>query len=113
MFVNRTGANVTTVANVATRARRVQRPYRAGFADVQARSGSGVVRREGLPCPSPPRPSVSGVAAQALDVVKVFGEPERVEALRGVSLALPRGAFTAVPARDAAKIDVLRAVTVE
>lgn len=40
--------------------------------------------------------AVSG-AAQALDVVKVFGEgPNRVEALRGVSLSLPRGEFTAV-----------------
>lgn len=41
--------------------------------------------------------AVSGVAAQARDVVKVFGEgPNRVEALRGVSLRLPRGEFTAV-----------------
>jgi putative ABC transport system ATP-binding protein len=37
------------------------------------------------------------VAAEAIDVVKVFGAgPTRVEALRGVSLTLPRGAFTAV-----------------
>jgi len=37
------------------------------------------------------------VAAEAVGVVKVFGSgPSRVEALRGVSLRLPRGEFTAI-----------------
>jgi putative ABC transport system ATP-binding protein len=43
---------------------------------------------------APARPDL---AAQAVDVVKVYGEgPNRVEALRGVSVSLPPGGFTAV-----------------
>jgi putative ABC transport system ATP-binding protein len=47
---------------------------------------------------APTRPTTSaGLAARAIDVVKVYGEgPSRVEALRGVSLDLPPGGFTAV-----------------
>jgi putative ABC transport system ATP-binding protein len=42
-------------------------------------------------------PALHDVAARAVDVVKVYGEgANRVEALRGVSLELPRGGFTAV-----------------
>ncbi len=42
-------------------------------------------------------PSALELAARAVDVVKIYGEgPGRVEALRGVSLDLPRGRFTAV-----------------
>jgi putative ABC transport system ATP-binding protein len=42
-------------------------------------------------------PALHDVAARAVGVVKVYGEgANRVEALRGVSLELPRGGFTAV-----------------
>ncbi len=42
-------------------------------------------------------PSRPDVAARAVAVTKVYGEgPNRVEALRGVDLELPRGQFTAV-----------------
>ena len=42
-------------------------------------------------------PVVPELAARAEAVVKVFGRgPNRVEALRGVDLELPRGAFTAI-----------------
>lgn len=39
----------------------------------------------------------TGLAARALDVIKIYGEgPSRVEALRSVSLELPTGGFTAI-----------------
>ena len=42
-------------------------------------------------------PSIPDLAVRATEVVKVYGEgPTRVEALRGVDLELPRGAFTAI-----------------
>ncbi len=42
-------------------------------------------------------PALPDLAARAAAVVKVFGQgPNRVEALRGVDLDLPRGAFTAI-----------------
>jgi putative ABC transport system ATP-binding protein len=42
-------------------------------------------------------PVAAALAARASAVVKVFGEgPNRVEALRGVDLDLPRGQFTAI-----------------